>query len=115
MAKDAAISLRVEPVLKTALEQQAMKEGRALASYVERVLVLHSQLPNYLLRDCQPLSRKDKGPQVGLAVAEGWHGHLMQSASTAALRKVVNTGNVDVDEAVSAGEVQNVSMFNGSS
>jgi predicted transcriptional regulator len=38
MAKTAAISIRVEPELKAALEQLAREDRRPLASLVEKVL-----------------------------------------------------------------------------
>ena len=41
MAKTAALSLRVEPELKEALEKAAAAERRPLASYVEIVLSDH--------------------------------------------------------------------------
>ena len=41
MAKTAAISVRVEPTLKDALEAAAKKDDRTLAQYVERVLTAH--------------------------------------------------------------------------
>jgi hypothetical protein len=80
MAKDAAISLRVEPELKAALEAEATKEGRALAAYVERVLRLHHVGPLWLLRDCQPLNRKGSGPQVGLTIADGWPAAILSAS-----------------------------------
>ena len=44
MAKTAAISVRVEPSLKEALEAAARADDRTLAQYVERVLVAHLKL-----------------------------------------------------------------------
>jgi predicted HicB family RNase H-like nuclease len=41
MARTAAISVRVEPALKEALEAAAKKDDRTLAQYVERVLIAH--------------------------------------------------------------------------
>jgi hypothetical protein len=41
MAKTAALSLRIEPTLKDALEKAAAAERRPLASYVEIVLSDH--------------------------------------------------------------------------
>lgn len=41
MAKTAAISVRVEPALKEALEAAAKADDRTLAQYVERVLSAH--------------------------------------------------------------------------
>ena len=41
MPKTAAISVRVEPSLKEALEVAAKKDERTLAQYVERVLTAH--------------------------------------------------------------------------
>ena len=70
--KSAAISVRVEPRLKGALEKEAKKEGRTLAAYVERVLALHQSLPNWILRDAQPFNRRDGGAFVSLPIAEGW-------------------------------------------
>lgn len=72
MAKTAAISIRVEPAFKEALEEEARKDGRTLASYVERVLALHHQMPAWKLRDCQPINRRKGGARVALPIAEGW-------------------------------------------
>ncbi len=41
MPKTAAISVRVEPALKEALEEAARRDERTLAQYVERVLAAH--------------------------------------------------------------------------
>lgn len=72
MVKDAAISVRVDEELKSALEQQANQDGRSLAAYVGRVLALHLQPPHWMMKDPQPLNWKRKGPLVSLAIAEGW-------------------------------------------
>lgn len=39
MARTAAISLRVEPDVKTALEKLAANDGRSLAQFIERILI----------------------------------------------------------------------------
>ena len=72
MVRNATISIRVEPALKDALEEQATKDGRTLAAYVERVLILHSQWPVWRLKDCQPINSKRYGARVALPIAEGW-------------------------------------------
>jgi hypothetical protein len=72
MAKDAAISVRLDASLKAELEEEAAKDGRSLAAYVERVLRLHHVPPVWRLRDCQPLNRKGESPSVVLPIAEGW-------------------------------------------
>jgi hypothetical protein len=41
MSKTAALSIRIEPALKAALEQLAEADKRSLASYVEIVLQEH--------------------------------------------------------------------------
>lgn len=41
MAKTAAISLRVEPEVKAALEKAAKADERPLAQYIERALTAH--------------------------------------------------------------------------
>ena len=41
MTKTAAISVRVDPALKAALEAAAKADGRTLAQYVERALAAH--------------------------------------------------------------------------
>lgn len=41
MARTAAVSVRVEPAVKAALEQAARADDRTLAQYVERLLVAH--------------------------------------------------------------------------
>lgn len=39
MARDAAVSLRVEQAVKEALERAAKAEGRTVAQYVERLIL----------------------------------------------------------------------------
>lgn len=70
--KTAAISVRVSSDLKAEIEAAATREGRSLASYVERVLALHQMLPQWVLRDANPTHRKETGPRVSLPIAEGW-------------------------------------------
>ncbi len=41
MAKTAALSFRIEPELKEALQQLATADDRTLANYIERVLKEH--------------------------------------------------------------------------
>ena len=41
MARDAAISVRVEPDVKEALEAAAKEDGRTLSQFVERLVVAH--------------------------------------------------------------------------
>ena len=41
MAREAAISVRVEPTIKEALEAAAKADQRTLSQYVERLLVAH--------------------------------------------------------------------------
>ena len=41
MARDAAISVRVEPDVKEALEAAAKEDGRTLSQFVERLMVAH--------------------------------------------------------------------------
>lgn len=41
MVRTAALSIRVEPAVKEALEQAAKEDGRTLAGYIERVLIAH--------------------------------------------------------------------------
>ena len=74
MAKDAAVSIRIESEFKAELEKQAAQEGRTLGSYIERVLRLHHQMPLWKLRDLQPANTKKEGPSVYLPIAEGWPG-----------------------------------------
>jgi hypothetical protein len=70
--KTAAISVRITSELKAGLEAEAKRDGRSLASYVERVLTLHQMLPQWLLRDANPTHREETGPRVTLPIAEGW-------------------------------------------
>jgi hypothetical protein len=70
--KTAAISVRVSSDLKAEIEAAAKRDARSLASYVERVLTLYQMLPQWQLRDANPLHRKESGPSVSLSVAEGW-------------------------------------------
>lgn len=39
MARDAAVSLRVEQAVKDALERAAKTDGRTIAQYVERLIL----------------------------------------------------------------------------
>jgi hypothetical protein len=87
MAKTAALSIRIKPKLKGQLEDQAKKEGRSLASYVERVLEIHTAPPKLILRDCQSFNRKETGPRVHLPLAEGWPGALITPEHAEALAK----------------------------
>lgn len=48
MAKTAAIGIRVEPVIKEAIERAAADDRRTLASLVEKVLVDWLEAKNYL-------------------------------------------------------------------
>jgi antitoxin component of RelBE/YafQ-DinJ toxin-antitoxin module len=41
MARNAAITTRVDPAIKAAIEQLADADGRTLSQYLERVLVQH--------------------------------------------------------------------------
>lgn len=41
MARTAAVSVRVEPAVKAALEQAAKSDGRTMAQYLERLLIAH--------------------------------------------------------------------------
>jgi hypothetical protein len=70
--RSAAISVRVGPEFKRALEASARREGRTLASYVERVLAIHESPPIWILRDAHPTNREETGPRVSLQIAEGW-------------------------------------------
>lgn len=56
MAKTAALSLRIEPSLKEALERAASAERRTLASYVEIVLSDH----------VAALGRSESTPKTGV-------------------------------------------------
>lgn len=70
--KTSAISVRVHPDLKAELDAQAKGEGRTLAGYVERILVLHLQPPAWKMRDPQAWHSHTGGPKVALPIAEGW-------------------------------------------
>lgn len=48
MVKTSAISMRVSDAVKAAVEKAAADDGRSLASYVERVLILHLKEKGYL-------------------------------------------------------------------
>jgi hypothetical protein len=48
MAKNAAISVRVEPEVKEAVEKAAKADDRTVAAYVERVLIQHLRDKGYL-------------------------------------------------------------------
>jgi hypothetical protein len=85
--KSAAISVRVAPELKESVEATAAREGRTLASYVERILARHEALPQWTLRDASPTHRAEHGPRVTLAVAEGWPAAVMTADHAEALGK----------------------------
>jgi hypothetical protein len=85
MAKTATLSIRVDEGMKAELESRAEKDGRSLASYVERILARHHSLPAWQLRDPQPHHRKKVGPQVSLSIAEGWPVAVMSANNAQAL------------------------------
>jgi hypothetical protein len=85
VTKDAAISVRVDAGFKAFLEQKAREEGRTLAAYVDRVLQLLLQPPNWILRDAQPINRREGGPTVVLLIAEGWPSALVSADQAEAL------------------------------
>lgn len=87
MTKEAAISVRVDARLKAFLEQKAREEGRTLAAYVDRILQLLPQPPSWILRDAQPINRREGGPTVVLLIAEGWPSALMSADRAEALGK----------------------------
>jgi hypothetical protein len=87
MTKDAAISVRIDARLKAFLEQKAREEGRTLAAYVHRILQLLHQLPSWILRDAQPINRREGGPSVVLLIAEGWPSAVMSADRAEALGK----------------------------
>jgi len=72
MAKSEALSIRIDPALKEKIERDAEKDGRSISSHVERILDLHTKLPQWILRDCQPQHRRLGKPHVVLPIAEGW-------------------------------------------
>lgn len=87
MTKDAAISVRVDARLKAFLEQKAREEGRTLAAYVDRILQLLLQPPSWIMRDAQPINRREGGPSVVLRIAEGWPSYGMSADRAEALGK----------------------------
>jgi len=75
MVKDAAISIRVEPGLKTRLEAAASAEGVTLAAFAERVLEVHSRggrLPTWQLIYPEVNHSAKSGTTIKLPVANGW-------------------------------------------
>jgi hypothetical protein len=72
MIKDASLSLRIDGKLKEDLQQHAAAQGRTLASYIERALMVHGKIPFWMFEDPQPLHRKKGSPRVALSVAVGW-------------------------------------------
>jgi hypothetical protein len=48
MARTAAISVRVEPNIKSALERAAKADDRTIAQYVERLIVSHLRERGFL-------------------------------------------------------------------
>jgi hypothetical protein len=54
MVRSAAVSLRVEPDVKDALEAAARADGRTMAQYVERLLVSHLRSGGFLADAARP-------------------------------------------------------------
>ncbi len=50
MPRDAALSIRVKPVLKTALEVAAKDDRRSMASMAEKILIEYLEAKGYLLQ-----------------------------------------------------------------
>ena len=48
MAKTAALGLRIEPIVKAALERAAKEDRRTVASYVEMLIVADLETKGYL-------------------------------------------------------------------
>lgn len=87
MVKDAAISVRIDESLKRQLQRDADNDGRSLASYVERIMELHSRMPVWTLKDVQPVHWKKHGPRVALPIAEGWPTATLTAEHAEALGK----------------------------
>ncbi len=85
MPKTAAISLRVDTELKDKIEEEAKKQRRSIASFVEGVLISHVELPRWILADPQPIHREGDSPAVFLSVAEGWPGVVLPAEKAKAL------------------------------
>lgn len=85
MVKDAAISIRVEPALKSRLEAEASAAGLPLAAYAERALEVHSRPPKWQLHDPEVIHSAKAGTTVKLNVAEGWPVALLTIAHAEAL------------------------------
>jgi hypothetical protein len=79
MVKDAAISIRVEPSLKTRLEKAASASGVTLAAYVASILATHSQTPVWTLREPEVVHTNRTGTNIKLHVANGWPVALLSS------------------------------------
>ena len=72
MARDAAISVRVEPSLKKRLESEATKSKTTLASFALRTLEVHSRAPTWSLIDPEVVHSVRTGTSIKLSIAEGW-------------------------------------------
>jgi Ribbon-helix-helix protein, copG family len=60
MAKNAAISVRVDPALKAQVEEAARADGRTVSQYVERLLVLHLSSMSSPKTSDRPAARKSR-------------------------------------------------------
>jgi len=103
MVKTAALALRIDPKLKTQLETEAEREGRSLASYVERILETYHDLlraskenassskdarpPRWKLLDPRPHNFRKSGARVSLQIAEGMPLALLSADHAAELGK----------------------------
>jgi hypothetical protein len=59
MARSAAVSVRVEPAVKSALEAAARSDDRTVAQYVERLLVAHLRERGLLPQEARPPRRSE--------------------------------------------------------
>ncbi len=48
MAKTAALGMRIEPIVKEALERAAKDDRRTVAAYVEKLVISHLATEGYL-------------------------------------------------------------------
>ena len=95
MVKDAVISIRVEPDLKTHLEEVATKRGLTLAAYVAEILATHSQAPVWTLKEPEVVHTNRAGTNINLNVAKGWPTALLEPTHAERL-------SIELKEAVAA-------------
>ena len=69
MPKTAAVSIRVDDAVKKALEKAAADDHRAVASYVEKLLIEHLKAKSYLAATDSPAASRRSQAATALRAA----------------------------------------------